>query len=57
MAKELSIENLESAAQKMRKVCVGKRPLYLKLSNAAIKMGFTAQSAEEFIRRELEEVG
>ena len=49
---------LEEAVKKMNELCPLRRvsgsPVYLKLSNSAIKLGFTAQSAEEFIKQELE---
>jgi len=55
---EFNMANLEKEVKKMagQSLSIGQkgRPMFLKLSNFAIGLGFTAQSAEEFIKQELE---
>ena len=56
---EFNMANLEKGVRKMEEqsLSLGQkgRPMFLKLSNFAIGLGFTAQSAEEFIKQELEQ--
>jgi len=58
MSREFNVENLENAVKKMdERIPIARQkgcPIFLKLSNFAIGLGFTAQSAEEFIKQELE---
>ena len=59
MSEELNIENLEKAVKQMGMRCPSRMqrdPKYLKLSNFAIELGFIAQSAEEFIKQELDAI-
>lgn len=56
MSRELTIENLEKAVCEMGESLLRRKShsVLLKLSDYAIGLGFTAQSAEEFIKQEME---
>jgi len=56
LTKELNIENLEQLVKNMgsKSHSVKNCPKFLVLSNFAIGLGFTAQSAKEFIKQEME---